>query len=129
MGDEPDNQAAGTCRTAAFSLAANYDPDLIPALADYPVEEVYGKFPADGISGGRPRYLATPLSAAELERYIKLGIEFDTPIMIPGGHCQFIAQEEARSGLVDQIRPVAEQVWAAGLLHFLGADSQGTVVS
>jgi len=50
-----------------------------------------------------------------MERYIKLGVEYDTPIMIPGGHCQFIGQEEARSGLVDQIRPVAEQVWAAGL--------------
>ena len=55
-----------------FSLAANYDPELVPALAAYPVDEVYGKFPADGVSGGRPRYLATPLSAAELRHYIGL---------------------------------------------------------
>jgi len=26
-----------------------------------PVDEVYGRFPTDGISSGRPRYLATPL--------------------------------------------------------------------
>ena len=71
----------GVSRTTTFSLAANYDPELIPALAGYPVGEVYGKFPADGISGGRPRYLATPLSTAELERYIRLldaqGIAFN----------------------------------------------------
>lgn len=66
---------------ATFSLAANYDPDLVPALAAYPVDEVYGKFPADGVSGGRPRYLATPLSKADLGRYIRLlddhGIAFN----------------------------------------------------
>ncbi len=54
-----------------FSLAANYDADLIPQIGVYPVDEVYGKFPADGISGGRPRYLATPLSKHELRNYIQ----------------------------------------------------------
>jgi len=57
---------------AKFSLAANYDPELVPALAAYPVDEVYGRFPTDGVSSGRPRYLATPLSEAELRRYIHL---------------------------------------------------------
>jgi len=57
--------------TVRFSLAANYDPELVPALAPYPVDEVYGKFPDDGISGGRPRYLATPLSAGALRRYVR----------------------------------------------------------
>jgi hypothetical protein len=57
---------------ARFSLAANYDPELVPALAAYPVDEVYGKFPADGVSGGRPRYLATPLSDSDLRGYIRL---------------------------------------------------------
>jgi hypothetical protein len=70
-----------TPRLAKFSLAANYDPELVPALAAYPVDEVYGKFPADGFSGGRPRYLATPVSEAELRRYIRLldrhGIAFN----------------------------------------------------
>ena len=70
-----------TSRSTRFSLAANYDPELIPALASYPVDEVYGKFPADGVSGGRPRYLATPLSEADLRQYVHIlyrhGIAFN----------------------------------------------------
>jgi len=41
----------------------------------------YGKFPTDGVSGGRPRYLATPLSETDLRNYIRLlerhGIAFN----------------------------------------------------
>jgi collagenase-like PrtC family protease len=70
-----------TPRATKFSLAANYDPELIPQLAGYPVDEVYGKFPTDGVSGGRPRYLATPLSETDLRNYIRLldrqGIAFN----------------------------------------------------
>src|SRR5664280_3914054 len=70
-----------TPRATKFSLAANYDPELVPQLAGYPVDEVYGKFPTDGVSGGRPRYLATPLSEADLRNYIRLldrqGIAFN----------------------------------------------------
>lgn len=64
-----------------ISLAANYDPELIPEIAKYPVDEVYGKFPADGISGGRPRYMATPVSQSALRDYVQLldrhGIAFN----------------------------------------------------
>src|ERR1039457_4318553 len=70
-----------THRATKFSLAANYDPELVPQLAAYPVDEVYGKFPTDGVSGGRPRYLATPLSETDLRIYIRLlerqGIAFN----------------------------------------------------
>jgi hypothetical protein len=68
-------------RATKFSLASNFDPELVPQLAGYPVDEVYGKFPTEGISGGRPRYLATPLSEADLRNYIVLlerhGIAFN----------------------------------------------------
>lgn len=64
-----------------FSMAANYDLELVPALAAYPVDEVYGKLPGDGVSGGRPRYLSRPLSEADLRRYVRLlnqhGIAFN----------------------------------------------------
>jgi len=64
-----------------LSLAANYDLELVPALAAYPVDEVYGKFPGDGINGGRPRYMATPLSETDMCSYIRLldhhGIAFN----------------------------------------------------
>jgi len=53
-----------------FSLAANYDPDLIPRLDPYPVEDVYGKFPADFFGGGRPSYMGTPLSQRDLRDYV-----------------------------------------------------------
>src|ERR1035437_4588631 len=70
-----------TPRATSFSLAANYDPELVPQLDGYPVDEVYGKFPTDGINGGRPRYLATPLSETDLRSYIRLldqhGIAFN----------------------------------------------------
>ena len=74
--------AGGTMsRPVNFSLAANYDPELVPELAAYPVDEVYGKMPGDGVSGGRPRYLARPLSEASLRRYVRLldqhGIAFN----------------------------------------------------
>jgi hypothetical protein len=39
-----------TPRPVKFSLAANYDLELVPALAPYPVDEVYGRFPTDGVS-------------------------------------------------------------------------------
>jgi hypothetical protein len=37
-------------RLTKFSLAANYDLNLIPALATYQVDEVYCRFPTDGVS-------------------------------------------------------------------------------
>ncbi|MGD2029598.1 MAG: U32 family peptidase [Desulfobacterales bacterium] len=81
MPTEPTNAFRAKPHSSKFSLAANYDPDLVTALAAYPIDEVYGKFPTDGVSGGRPRYLATPLSESDLRHYIKLldrhGIAFN----------------------------------------------------
>ncbi len=64
-----------------LTVAANYDRQLVPRLAEWPVAEVYGKRPADGLAGGRPSYMGTPLSwrrlgayVAELNRY---GIAFN----------------------------------------------------
>ena len=68
MSNTMQNSKSGLSR---FSLAANYDPELISQLAPYPVDEVYGKFPDDGISGGRPRYLATPVSETMMRQYIR----------------------------------------------------------
>jgi collagenase-like PrtC family protease len=81
MPTERAGEARNKANLTRFSLAANYDPDLVSALAAYPVDEVYGKLPSDGISGGRPRYLATPLSRSDLRRYVSLldrhGIAFN----------------------------------------------------
>lgn len=68
-------------RQTKFSLAANDDPDLVPALAKYPIDEVDGRFPKDGISSGRPHYTATPLLEADLRSHVRLlgqhGIAFN----------------------------------------------------
>ena len=54
-----------------LSVAANYDTGLIPKLACYPVKEVYGKYPADVVGGGRPSYMARPLSRKTLGNYVE----------------------------------------------------------
>jgi len=54
-----------------LSVAANYDPDIIPQLAEYPVEEIYGKFHLDCIGGGRPSYMGAVLSEKDLADYVK----------------------------------------------------------
>jgi len=81
MSTERTSTVRAIPHSSKFSLAANYDPDLVTALTEYPVDEVYGKFPTDGVSGGRPRYLATPLSELDLRHYINLlgrhGIAFN----------------------------------------------------
>jgi collagenase-like PrtC family protease len=53
-----------------LSVAANYDLDLVPQLAGFPVVEVYGKFAADAVGGGRPSYMGTPLTRRDLAAYV-----------------------------------------------------------
>ena len=52
-----------------LTVPANYDLELVPALAQYPVAEVYGKLPGDLVGGGRPSYMGTPLTKTDLGRY------------------------------------------------------------
>ena len=64
-----------------LSVAANYDTELVPELARYPVKEIYGKYPADIVGGGRPSYMGSPLSRKSLKNYVEVlkqhGIEFN----------------------------------------------------
>jgi collagenase-like PrtC family protease len=53
-----------------LSVPANYDEDLVPRLGQYPVEEVYGKYPSDVVGGGRPSYMGTPLTEKRLGAYV-----------------------------------------------------------
>ncbi len=53
-----------------LSVAANYDIELAAELAGFPVAEVYGKFPADRVGGGRPSYMGTPLTKRDLAAYV-----------------------------------------------------------
>ncbi|MHB8955118.1 MAG: hypothetical protein ACYC4U_19250 [Pirellulaceae bacterium] len=64
-----------------LTIPANYDLELVPSLARYPVKEVYGKLSGDVVGGGRPSYMGTPLSRTALGRYVALlqqhGIAFN----------------------------------------------------
>lgn len=64
-----------------LAVAANYEFDLVSQLAEFPVTEVYGKFPADAVGGGRPSYMGTPLSKSDLAAYVSIlnkhGIAFN----------------------------------------------------
>jgi len=67
--------------------------------------------------GIRPTHLDSHMGTCfhplYLERYIKLGIEKNIPVLLFGGHMQHIApQVGTRKALVRQL---AQQVWAAGL--------------
>ncbi len=53
-----------------LSVAANYDSEIIPKLAEYPVEEVYGKFHRDIVGGGRPGYMGAALTERALTDYV-----------------------------------------------------------
>ena len=53
-----------------LSVAANYDVELVPKLAGFPVAEVYGKLPVDVVGGGRPGYMSTRLAKRELAEYV-----------------------------------------------------------
>ncbi|MCL5282881.1 MAG: peptidase U32 [Planctomycetes bacterium] len=55
-----------------LSVAANYEFDLVAQLAGSPVTEVYGKFAADAVGGGRPSYMGTPLTKNDLAVYVSL---------------------------------------------------------
>lgn len=64
-----------------LAVPANYDCEIVPELARYPVKEVYGKLPDDIVGGGRPSYMGTPISWKKLGRYVALlqqhGIAFN----------------------------------------------------
>ncbi|MBN8859306.1 MAG: polysaccharide deacetylase family protein [Sphingobacteriales bacterium] len=56
---------------------------------------------------------ATP---AFIERYIKVGIAYQIPVMFPGGHNTLIAEEMKNTGAdMEMTRAVGKKLWAAGL--------------
>src|SRR5210317_2149578 len=64
----------------AFSVAANYDIQLVQQLSGYPITDVYGKLSQDLVGGGRSSFSSTPITFNHLKNYItelkKYNIEF-----------------------------------------------------
>ena len=46
-------------------------------------------------------------------RYVKVGIELGIPVLMPGGHMQYVGQNNPQAG--EMAKLVAEKLWAAGL--------------
>jgi predicted glycoside hydrolase/deacetylase ChbG (UPF0249 family) len=71
-------------------------------------------------------------SPAFLQRYIKLGIKYHIPVMLPGGHDVLIkADMKASDAMIEQMRSLGKTLWAAGLpvlddLHNLSYDWKPT---
>ncbi|MBS1152036.1 MAG: peptidase, superfamily [Myxococcaceae bacterium] len=68
-------------RPVRFSVACNFDPALIDAVASHPVYEVFGKRTSDFFGGGRPSFYLPSAGKGQVESYVKRahreGIEFN----------------------------------------------------
>ncbi len=64
-----------------FSVACNFDEQLLEGLKPYPVYEIYGKLTSDFFGGGRPSFYLPKIGRKELEDFVKKthehGIEFN----------------------------------------------------
>ncbi len=88
------------------------------ASADAVEREIRAQLTRARSMGFEPTHLDSHMGTlfatdAFLERYFKVGIEQQIPVMFPGGHNYFIAQQrpERAAALAD----VGERLWAAGL--------------
>lgn len=97
-----------------LTVPANYDADLVPELARYPVAEVYGKLPSDPIGGGRASYMASPLTEADLARYVAVltrhGIAFN---YLLNSSCQ--GNREWTRGFQKQLMRLLERLGTLGV--------------
>ncbi|HSI77395.1 MAG TPA: polysaccharide deacetylase family protein [Lunatimonas sp.] len=55
-------------------------------------------------------------SEAFLKKYLQMGMEYQIPVMFPGGHATWIQQESNASSLnVEQLQAIGKTLWDAGL--------------
>jgi collagenase-like PrtC family protease len=54
-----------------FSVATNFQPDLLEALDGYPVSELFGKLPSDSVGGGRASFMLAPLSTRQFKQHVQ----------------------------------------------------------
>jgi collagenase-like PrtC family protease len=54
----------------SFSVATNFEPDLLPALVGLPVAELFGKLPSDSIGGGRASFMLARTRERQLKAHV-----------------------------------------------------------
>jgi collagenase-like PrtC family protease len=68
-------------RPIRFSVACNFDPNLVTQVAQFAVYEVFGKLPSDFFGGGRPSFYLPDVGKEKVKRYVEhahqAGIEFN----------------------------------------------------
>ncbi|MFH1465420.1 MAG: U32 family peptidase [Pseudomonadota bacterium] len=64
-----------------YTVPTNWQPDLVPALAGLPVDELYGQLPRDFVGGGRASALIGEVSRRQVRRHVtaarKAGLHFN----------------------------------------------------
>ena len=58
-----------------FSVATNFQPDLLDALDGYPVAELFGKLPSDSVGGGRASFMLAPLSRRAFREHVQSALQ------------------------------------------------------
>ena len=58
-----------------LSVATNFKPDFLDAIAGYPVTELFGKLPSDSIGGGRASFMLSPLTVEQLREHVRSSAE------------------------------------------------------
>ncbi len=91
------------------------------ASADEVEMEIRAQIDRAATAGFKPTHFDSHMgtlfaSPAFMERYIKIGIEKNTPVMFPGGHNKLIQQQlHTTDAQMQQFRAVGNTLWAAGL--------------
>lgn len=91
------------------------------ASADEVEKEIRAQIDRAETMGFKPTHLDTHMGTllatpAFTERYIKVGIEMQIPVMIPAGHATLITKQmNLPQGQLQQMQMIGEKLWNAGL--------------
>ena len=103
------------------SLWASVENVVKHASADEVEKEIRAQTDRAALMGFKPTHfdshMGTLFATPEfLERYVKIGIEKNTPVMLPGGQ-DFLIQQQMHLSLqqIQQMQQIGKVLWAAGL--------------
>jgi predicted glycoside hydrolase/deacetylase ChbG (UPF0249 family) len=90
------------------------------ATADEVEREIRAQLDRARTMGFEPTHLDSHMGTlfateAFRERYIKIGIEQQIPVMFPGGHNFYQSQDSTDSAALAQAREIGKRIWAGGL--------------
>lgn len=74
-------QSADRQQIMRMSVATNFDDSLLDRIAQYPVEDIYGKLSHDAVGGGRATFTTQGIGPGKLKAHVahahRLGIKFN----------------------------------------------------